>query len=109
MNLNTRWAILAVPLSLLGLPQAGANPLDSDTTATEAVYSSSFEGYIKDEDVEASGWVQANERVGEIGGWRTYLRQAQEPMDGAKPSGNDQGEMPHSGHGSNHSLKKGAN
>ncbi len=108
MNLNTRWAILAVPLSLLGLPQASANPLDSDMAAKEAGYSSSFDDYVKDEDVEAGGWVLANERVGEIGGWRTYLKQAQEPMNQSKPSDNDQGAMPHSGHGSMHSPQKGA-
>tara|TARA_R110002049_G_scaffold141576_1_gene303294 strand:+ start:1269 stop:1598 length:330 start_codon:yes stop_codon:yes gene_type:complete len=109
MNVNTRWAILAVPLSLLGLPQASANPLDSDTPTKETGYSSSFDDYVQDEDVEAGGWVQANERVGEIGGWRTYLRQAQEPMDGSKPTSSDQGAMPHSGHGSNPSSQKGAN
>ncbi len=108
MKANTRWAILAVPLSLLGLPQASADPLDSDTETKEAGYNSPFEGYVKDEDFEAGGWVKANERVGEIGGWRTYLRQAQEPMDGSKASEKDQGAMPHSGHGSNDSSPKGA-
>jgi hypothetical protein len=37
-------------------------------------------------------WRQANERVGEIGGWRTYLRESQQGGDGA-----DQGHHGHPG------------
>ncbi len=108
MNVRTRWAALAVPLGLLGLSQVNANPLDSETSVTEADYRSSFDNYVRDEDFEAGGWIQANERVGEIGGWRTYSRQAREPMAGSTQSARDQGAMPHSGHGANHSSMKGA-
>lgn len=106
MKVSTRWAIMmAMPLSLLGSPHAIADPLDAEATPKEAAYTSPFEGYVKDEDFEASGWVAANERVGEIGGWRTYLRQAQEPMKDSKSSGDDQKLMPHSGHRASESSK----
>lgn len=107
MKVNSRWAFLAVPLCLLGLSSANANPLDAGTATKEAVYTSSFEGYVKDQDFEAGGWAAANKRVGEIGGWRTYLRQAQEPMTESKPASGDQKPMPHSGHGSSNSSIKG--
>lgn len=107
MKARTHWAILAMPLSLLGLPLANADPLSADTSTKEATYTSSFEGYIKDEDHEAGGWVAANERVGEIGGWRTYLRRAQEPVSNSKQSGDDRRQMPHGGHRSSDAPKQG--
>jgi len=106
MKVIIRWGAIAMSLSLLGTPYASADPLDSETTK-EAAYTSPFEGYVKDEDFEASGWAAANERVGEIGGWRTYLRQAQEPMKDSESSGDNQKLMPHSGHGSGDSSKQG--
>jgi len=41
-------------------------------------------------------WREANDRVGEIGGWRTYLREAQQGEGGADPS--SQGHQGHRGH-----------
>ena len=40
-------------------------------------------------------WRRANERVGEVGGWRTYLREAQPAADGAN---NGQAQHGHPGH-----------
>lgn len=39
-------------------------------------------------------WREANERVGAIGGWRTYLREAQPGSEGA-----DSGQAQHGHHG----------
>ncbi len=108
MKALTRWAIVTMPLSLLSLHHAHADPLEAQTTTKEAAYSSPFEGYVKDQDFEVGGWVAANEKVGEIGGWRTYLRQAQEPMNDSKPSSSDQEHMKHREHGSNGQSKHGA-
>lgn len=41
-----------------------------------------FENYQGWRDEPLQDWRQVNERVGEIGGWRTYLREAQ-PEGGA--------------------------
>lgn len=106
MSLKNRLAIVTLPLGLLGLAHATASPLETDAAVAEATYESSLTGYVNDEDAEVGGWVEANERVGEIGGWRVYLRQAQEPMPGqAEPaSKHSEGKsMP----GMNHSPSKG--
>lgn len=62
-----------------------AGPLDPAVKGEPMNYASAFEGYKADEDFEPSGWKDANDRVGEIGGWRTYLREATEPK--ASPKG----------------------
>jgi hypothetical protein len=41
-----------------------------------------FKEYRGWRDEPLEDWRQANERVGEIGGWRTYLREAQQDGDG---------------------------
>ncbi len=74
---------------LLGAPlahAAGAEPL-------EPAAATLFKEYQSWRDEPLQDWRQANERVGEIGGWRTYLREAQ-------PAGNDadQGHNGHHGH-----------
>lgn len=49
-----------------------------------------YQGW-RDEGVQ--DWRAANERVGEIGGWRAYLRESQQDGDGADESGHS-----HPGH-----------
>lgn len=57
--------------------------------------SAPFENYQGWRDESLQDWRQANDRVGEIGGWRTYLREAQ-PEGGA---GKDAPDHPgHHGH-----------
>ena len=45
-----------------------------------------FNQYQGWRDEPLQDWRQANERVGEIGGWRTYLRESQPAGDGAEPA-----------------------
>ena len=75
-----------LPLALglagtLGLSSANADPFNTDAISDEVAYESSLNTYSADEDHEPGNWVAANQRVGEIDGWRTYLRQAQEPVE----------------------------
>lgn len=49
----------------------------------EKAVSAPFTRYQGWRDEPLQGWREANERVGEIGGWRTYLREAQPAVDGA--------------------------
>jgi hypothetical protein len=42
-------------------------------------HKSSFETYRPYSDEKAANWKAANDEVGRIGGWRTYLKEAQEP------------------------------
>lgn len=41
-------------------------------------YSSVFDNYIPFDDYSELGWKEANDLVGEIGGWREYARLIQE-------------------------------
>jgi len=54
-----------------------------------------FNTYQSWRDEPLQDWRQANERVGEIGGWRTYLREAQPDGDTA----DDGGQTQHGHHG----------
>lgn len=57
-------------------------------------YSSVFDNYHGYQDQEVASWLEANETVGEIGGWRYYLEEAFQPP-------NNRSEVPphHPGHG----------
>ena len=71
---------------LLGLPTAHA-------AEAEPAALTPFKQYQGWRDEPLQDWRQANERVGEIGGWRTYLRESQPAGNGA-----DQGRDGHHGH-----------
>ena len=90
---------LAVPLSGLTaavLAQTAAQtvkpeaPADAGTRiATPPAFRSAFEGYQPYTDEKMVDWKQANDRVGEIGGWREYAREASQPDPvGSSSSGN---------------------
>jgi hypothetical protein len=73
---------------LLGLSTAHA----AEAVAEPAAFSP-FKQYQGWRDEPLQDWRQANERVGVIGGWRTYLRESQPAGNGA-----DQGHDGHQGH-----------
>jgi hypothetical protein len=78
MRFRTRLlvALCATPLSTLAQPMDSDSP-DSETRGKAApAYKSAFNNYrgLTDEKVD---WKQANDNVGRIGGWRTYLRESQ--------------------------------
>lgn len=57
---------------------------------------SPFKHYQTWRDEPLQDWRASNDRVGEIGGWLTYLRDAQQGNDSAKPAA--QGQHGHHGH-----------
>ncbi len=65
---------------LLGLPTAHAAEAEAEPAALTP-----FKQYQGWRDEPLQDWRQANQRVGEIGGWRTYLRESQPGDDGADP------------------------
>ena len=73
---------------LLWVPTADA----AEAEPPEPAALTPFKQYQGWRDEPLQDWRQANERVGEIGGWRTYLREAQQGGDGA-----DQGRHGHHG------------
>jgi hypothetical protein len=85
----------AAPLAWFGLAVCAGfvwQPAQADTAPAQAV-PAPFKQYQGWRDEPLQDWRQANQRVGEIGGWRTYLRESQ-PGDGG---GMEHGEMPPGG------------
>jgi hypothetical protein len=78
-------ASMAVPL-----PAQAAEPEPPRPAASPP-----FDAYQGWREEPLEDWRKANERVGEIGGWRTYLRESQQRGDG--PAGG-QGQSGHPGH-----------
>jgi hypothetical protein len=57
-------------------PASAAHPLAQDV-APSSVYRSAWSGYRPFADEKVISWKEANDAVGRIGGWRTYLRESQ--------------------------------
>jgi hypothetical protein len=65
-------------------------------------FKSAFSDYVPYSDQALQSWRQANDTVGEIGGWKTYAKEASQPDSStATPSIND--------HKSVHPESKGVN
>ncbi|MGB7302405.1 MAG: OmpA family protein [Burkholderiaceae bacterium] len=99
MNLgNLRDYTVPLPLVLTSsLLSAGAvlaqdsSPLDPKADVQPTQYESplhDFRAFDPDESMQS--WVEANRQVGEIGGWRTYLRQANPPKAEKAPTPSSQ-------------------
>lgn len=58
---------------------AGGNP------PPQLVFESVFDAYRPYRHQAAVPWREANDRVGAVGGWRTYAREAAEPEDPSLP------------------------
>lgn len=74
------FAILAVTVAT-AQPVADANIVNQgrDQASTEVQYRSAFSDYVPYSEQAIESWRQANDTVGEIGGWRTYAKEAQQP------------------------------
>lgn len=64
------------------------SPLDAKALVPAPSYESAFARYRRWGDDKAVSWRQANDTVTGIGGWRVYLREAQQP-DPPPPAAND--------------------
>jgi hypothetical protein len=60
-------------------------------------YSSVFDNYHGYQDQEVASWLEANETVGRIGGWRYYLEEAVQPHQ--HPITRPEDSHDHSSHG----------
>jgi len=77
---------------VLWAPAASA----AEALAADPAVTTPFKNYQGWRDEPLQDWRAANERVGEVGGWRTYLRESQPAAGGA---GQDpQGPHGHHGH-----------
>lgn len=89
-SIASRWPLLASLAALALLsgcatldPDAAAapkaDPLDPKAAVPAPVYRSAFEGYKSYTDEKTGNWVEANDTVGKIGGWRVYAKEARQP------------------------------
>lgn len=83
---------------------ASPKPTPSTSPGTPAPlhYQSPFAGYQRFDAPAVGNWRQANDTVRDIGGWRSYLREAQgsPSVDPAKPGkATDNAHAPHPHHG----------
>ena len=67
------------------LAAASVQAAESRAPAATAPVSAPFSQYQNWRDVPLQDWRAANGRVGEIGGWQTYLREAQQDRGGVDP------------------------
>ena len=77
---------------------AAASQASSPAPATPAeksgAGSSAFDGYKPYTDEPIGNWKAANENVAQIGGWREYAKQAQQPDDTPAPTNKAGENMP---------------
>jgi hypothetical protein len=106
--LRTLWSTVAwLACALLpGGAFASADPGERQADAPRPAYRSAFSLYRPWHDQAVGDWRALNDRVGRIGGWRTYLREAHEaepagapPADAPTPAGPRPGHGSHSRHG----------
>jgi hypothetical protein len=67
-----------------------SSALAQAVTPLKITFKSTLENYKPYTDEKPGGWRAANDQVGRIGGWRTYLKEANEPEPAAsevKPGG----------------------
>jgi hypothetical protein len=86
-------SMIALALSNSVIAQAAVTP--------KITFKSTLENYKPYSDEKPGGWKAANDQVGRIGGWRTYLKEANEPESATievKPA--PRPENPRTGHGS---------
>jgi hypothetical protein len=82
------WArAIFISLTLPDMAVHAAEPIPEPATPVP------FKHYQAWQDAPLKDWRQANDRVGEIGGWRTYLRESQQDGEGMDSDGHD-----HHGH-----------
>ena len=67
------------------------------TLPTQLHYTSPIGGYQSFKDQPLLSWREANDRVGQIGGWKAYAREAQAEQ-AEKPSQGAHHPTPHTGH-----------
>lgn len=73
---NTVIKASAFALGLMASMVAGAQPASVNNTGAPETYRSAFEGYQVFSNDKVANWKDANDTVGEIGGWRVYAQEA---------------------------------
>jgi len=95
LKLFLRRAALLAHAPFLALAPAGAwfaampAAQAAEAAASPPAAADPFEHYQRWRDEPLQDWRKANDRVGEIGGWRTYLRESQQADDGSEQNASE--------------------
>ena len=73
--------------NLFSIPVAAASYLMFSTVSAQTVvsYTSPIANYQPFVDEKVTSWKAANDKVGQIGGWRAYAKEAQQPENTPAP------------------------
>ncbi len=84
-SFSLRWVVLsAASMALLTAASAQAQSAPSWSTSTPTLqYRSALAQYRGFNDQPVTSWVEANDTVGKIGGWRVYAKEARQPEPAA--------------------------
>jgi hypothetical protein len=92
-RLILKWLLLAGSILVFSTPYArsasedrASPPFSKEPVPVPLSYRSIFSGYMSFKDQPVLPWQVANDRAGEIGGWRFYAREGKQP-DTDKPIG----------------------
>lgn len=91
----------AAPLAWAQSAPAGARPDPQDARASvpQVIYRSNLADYRVLSDEKVTSWKETNDKVGRIGGWRAYAKEAQESEPTAdKPAPADATKLMRGGH-----------
>jgi hypothetical protein len=96
-----RWFVpvalaVVMPMAFAQTSSQPATP-DSKSAASSAVtlsYRSAFADYRAYSEQPVVSWIDANEQVGKIGGWRVYSKEAHQSDDAPAPVPGRQGAKP---------------
>lgn len=90
------WTLSIATAAPLAWAQAASNgaksdPQDAKASVPPVVYESSLANYRVYSDDKLMSWKETNDKVGRIGGWRAYAKEAQapEPAAGSTPPNAD--------------------
>lgn len=81
-----RWGLPFAMTGMLVMPWANAADTMAMPKEMTMAPATPLGQYQKWRDEPLNDWTQSNDRVGEIGGWLTYLRDAQQGDGTAEPS-----------------------
>lgn len=88
MSVRSPWLLAGCLLATTASAQPAAaplrpDPLDPQAAVPPAVYRSPFKHPPQAAAPPVGNWIQANQQVGRIGGWRAYAREAAAPAPAA--------------------------
>jgi hypothetical protein len=78
--MNTQFFVaVMLPMACLGSVTHALSPNDPQAPVPALSYTSSLASYLALSELNVGSWRDANDRVGRIGGWRVYQREAISP------------------------------